>query len=247
MNMNCYLSEKEGLEAALKQMRHCTAYARAMVDMSQFGEEQLLQCFKADFDSPIHKEFEKILTAATVRTVMEKNYIPQGIKQEFAKKAAREQVEIYREAVITYKEVAEELSSREAQERRRENPFVDRIARLDTSVKYGIPRLARAGVSLGIGALIGVFATTTPIIIPTIVSYGLISLIPKEVKEKVAEKVNDIMERTVRIARTFADFLAERSVKIANNVKQKFEVLKGTMETIKNTITTAIKTIRNRC
>lgn len=223
MRKNYYLSEREGLAAALKQMRHYNVYAHCMIDLSQFEEELLLQCFKADFDSPIHKDFEKLLAAAAVRTVMGKSYIPQKWKEKIAKKAARQQIESYREAVITYKEATGEVSSREAQERRRENQFIDRVGKLDSAARVGIKKAAKEGVVYGLKKLIEFIEDSTitgnTVKVIRMVTTTVIELIPQEIKKAIVEKLKDITDRTVMIVRTFADRLAERCVSVAQKVK----------------------------
>lgn len=232
MKRNYLLNEREGFALALKQLRHQSVWSIVDLDIAN-NEELLQQCFEADFDDPIHEKVEKLFAAATVRTVMEKNYIPNKLKPKIAKKAARQHVEILRDAIITYKESTGKISTQEAQKRRSENKFVERVAEIDTTVKMGTREAAKAGIAYGIGALITAITVTTPVIIPTIISYAIISLIPKNIKEKVSAKAKVLLDSTIRTVKNGADYLARRGVVIAQKTK---EFVKETAEKVGNAV-----------
>lgn len=234
MRKDYFLSEREGLAVAMKQLRHFNIFALTRFDDSQYDEELLLKYFDADFESPINAQMEKIISAAVVSTVYEKDYIPNNWKRRVAEKAVREQVEALRSAKITYHKEVNEMSEREAQARLKENKIVQRVTVVDSIVKSGCRVAARTGISFGIGALVALI-TGGPVAIPAIVAYGVVSIIPKKVKDKVVEGCKKGVDTAVEVVRNTADSLAQKGVEVAQKAKTVIkEVASEVKETVKH-------------
>ena len=216
------LSEREGLAVALKQLKHFNVWAVCSLDESQYEEELMLKYFDADFESPVNAEVEKIISTAVVSTIYEKNYIPKKWKRNIAQKAAREQVEALRGAKITFHKEVKGMSEREAQARLRENKIIQRATTVDSAVKFGCRKAAKAGISYGIGALVSTIVGA-PVAIPAIAAYAVISLIPKKVKDKVVDGARSMVDTVVKKTRNTADRLISKGVEVAQKAKTAVE------------------------
>ena len=230
MKKNYYLSKREGLALAIEQLLHYNVWATVSLDESVFEEEALLDYFEADFDDPINAETEKVIAAAVVNTVYEKNYIPEENKREFAQKVVRQHIDNLRAAKITYHEEVKGMSRREAQARREELKMVSRMAVVDNTVKWGVRRAAKAGLSYGIAAL--VTALIPEIAIPawilSFATYGIISMLPEKVKKPIRKGVTKAVDTVTMAAKNIADELATRAVNVAEKAKTVIEKASNT-------------------
>lgn len=218
MRKDYFLSEREGLAVAMKQLKHFNVWSICSLDENQYEEDLMLKYFDTDFESPVNAQVEKIISAAAISTVYEKNYIPNRWKRRIAEKAVREQVEALRSAKITYHKEVKGMSEREAQARLRENKIVQRVATVDRTVKIGCRVAAKTGISFGVGALVASIIGA-PVAIPAIITYGVISIAPKKVKETVVNGAKKVVDTVVEKTRNVSDRLISKGVEVAQKAK----------------------------
>ena len=165
-----------------------------------------------------------------VNTVYEKNYIPEENKREFAQRVARQHVDNLRAAKITYQEEVKGMSRREAQARREELRMVSRMAVVDNTVKWGVRRAAKAGLSYGIAALVTALVPeiAIPVWILSFATYGIISLLPEKVKKPIRKGVTKAVDTVTMAAKNIADELATRAVNVAEKAKTVIEKASNT-------------------
>lgn len=225
MKNDYFLSKREGLAVALEQLLHYNVWCGVSLDRSAFEDEALLKYFDANFDDPVNEEMEKVVATAVFKTIAEKNYISQESKKKLAQRVARQQVESFRNAKITYHEMVKGMSRHEAQKRRDENKMISRVARVDNTVKWGVMRAAKAGISYGIGAVVTALApaVTIPAWVVAAASYAIISALPEKIKAPVKNGVGKAVDTVVKIVKNVAGELAKSAVDVGNKVIQTVE------------------------
>lgn len=225
MKKDFLLSEREGLALALEQLHHYNVWSATSLNESVYEEEALLKYLDADFDDPIEQDFENTIAAAVVNTVYSKNYIPQKHKKEFAKKCTRQYLDSLEIAKITYWEAVKGMSHREALARAKENKMVKRISVVDNTVKWGVRKVAKAGISYGVGALITALAPTValPAWLIGLGTYTIISLLPDKVKKPVRKFVTETVDTVVMTAKNIAGGLAKRAVDVGQKALNTIE------------------------
>jgi hypothetical protein len=228
MKKNYFLSEREGLSLALEQLLHYNVWSATSLNESVYEEEALLKYLNADNGDPIKQEYENIICAAVNRAVYSKNYIPQELKKEFSKKCQRQHLDNLRMAIITYREAVKGMSRREAQARAKENKMARRVSIVDSTIKWGIRKSAKAGASAGVGLLVTALAPTVTIPgwLIGLGTYTIISLLPNKVKEPVRKYVTNAVDTVAMTAKNIAGDLAKHAVNIgqkAINTVEKIE------------------------
>ena len=216
MKKDYLLSEREGLALALEQLHHYNVWVATSLDEAIYEEESLLKYLEADFGDPIETDYENIISAAVTRTVYSKNYISQKHKKEFSKKCQRQHLDNLRLAKLSYCEAVKGMSHREALARAKENKMAKRIAIVDNTVKWGVRRGTKAGVSFGVGALVTALAPT--IVIPSwligLGTYTIISILPDKVKQPVRKFVANAVDTVAMTAKNIAGNLAKKAVSV---------------------------------
>lgn len=225
MKKDFFLSRREGLALAMKQLYHYQTWATISLDQSEFEENALLEYFDADFDDPQKKDYEKVIAAAINRTVYEKNYIPKNMKRTVSIQATRDMLECLEVAAIQYHKEVKGMSEREAQNRLVGNRMIKRVAIVDNAVKWGVRRAARAGISFGIGALVTALCATVtvPAWVIGLATYAVISLLPDNIKKPIREGVQKAVDMVARGARNLAQALSQKAVKVAEKAKEVVE------------------------
>lgn len=220
MRQDFFISKREGLAVAMQQLLHYNTWCDISLDNSVYEEEALLKYFDADFDAPINGEIEQVVATAVFNTVFEKNYIPNESKIELAQRSARQHVESLRAAKITYHEEVKGISKKEAQKRREENKMVSRMARVDNTMKWGVRRAAKAGISYGIASLATALCPqiAVPAWLLAFAGYGIISILPGKIKLPIRKGVEKIVDTTVETAKNIAGDLAKGAVKVGKTV-----------------------------
>lgn len=216
MKKDYLLSEREGLALAMEQLLHYNVWTPITLDESIFEEEALLKYLNADFGSQEELELENIICAAVNRTVYSKNYIPQTIKKELSKKCQRLNLDSLRLIKINYHEQVKGMSRREAQARAKNNKIVKRISIVDGTVKWGIRKGFKVGVSTGVGWLVTALAPTitVPAWLIGMGTYIIISLLPDNVKNPVRKFVANTVDSVAMTAKNIASELAKRAVNV---------------------------------
>lgn len=234
MKKDFFLSKREGLALAMEQLLHYNTWSAVSMDKSVFEEEALLNYFEVEFDDSINAETEKIIAAAVVKTVYEKEYIPDWYKREFAQRVVQQHIDNLRAAKIVYQEEVKGMSRREAQARREELKMVSRMTIVDNTVKWGTRRAIRKGVEYTIGALIT--ALIPEVAIPAWViglsTYVVISILPEKVKKSIRKTVSKTADTMVMAAKNIADELASRAVKVAQKVRPIIEKAGNTVKQV---------------
>lgn len=212
-----YLSDREGLAAALATMKHCEVYAKVPLDVEGLDDDILLQYFNADENDAIIKEVEKIIQTATVNTVYSKNYIPAKRKEDFARSAVKQQMEILQVGRLNYQEQTGKRHGKAVAAELKENKMAKRISMIDLGVKRGVRIGVKTGISAGLGALVSAFFGT-PVAVPAYVIYGIITVIPDKVKKPIVEVAKKVVDEVVIQVRQMADNLVEKGVEIGQKV-----------------------------
>lgn len=225
MKKDYLLSEREGLALAMEQLLHYNVWSVTSLNESVYEEETLLKYLDTDFGDLIEQEYENIICAAVNRTVYSKNYIPQGAKKEFSKKCQRQHLDNLRMAKITYCEAVKGMSRREALARAKENKMAKRVSIVDSTVKWGIRKGSKVGISAGVGWLVTALAPT--ITIPAwligLGTYTIISLLPDKVKKPVRKHVTNTVDTVAMTAKNIAGGLAKRAVNVGQKALSTIE------------------------
>lgn len=221
MKKDFLLGKREGLALAMQTLFHYQTWAKISLDKSQFEEETLFEYFDTDFDDPKKMDYEMAIADAVTRTVYEKDYIPQKAKREFALQASRDILECLEIATIEYHKSVKGMSEREAKARLENNRMIKRVATVDNTVKWGIRRASRAGISFGIGALVTALfpAVTIPAWGIGLATYAVISIFPDKIKKPIRGSVAKAVDDVSREARNIAQELSQKAVKVAEKAK----------------------------
>lgn len=221
MRTDYYLSKREGLALAMNQLFHYNVWATFSLDESSYQEDILLKYFDAEFGDTIEQDIENVIIAAVTKTVYEKNYIPEKNKKEFAKKCARQHIDALRLAKTIYYEHVYGMSRLRAQSINQENVMVKRMSIVDNTIKWGIRKGTKVGISFTIGWLITLLAPE--IVIPMellgIASYIIISLLPNKIKKPIIEGITIGVDYVWRTAKNLVDDLARATVNVAQKAK----------------------------
>lgn len=217
MKKNFLLSERESLALAMQKLHHYQTWAVISLNETMLDEESLLKYFEVDFDDPKKNEYERVLSAALNRTVYEKTYIPNGMKRAIALQGERDLRETLTIANVEYNKNRKGMTEKEANERLKNNKMIERVAFVENMAKWGTRKAAKLGISFGIGALVAaIFPTVAvPSAVISTIAYGIITLMPKDIKDPIEKGVKDEIDKVAKSTRNLAHDLSEKAVEVA--------------------------------
>lgn len=163
-------------------------------------EQALASYFESDFGSNTDHEFEKIVAAATTRTVYDSKWIPDDKKATVALAQSKAALDLFRYVKTTSAFQKRKLTAEQYQNRIE----ADVVAKKVNAVKKLGKTLVNTGVKIGISALIPKVAAVVGVTIaaPSAFVVGVASfvvvqvvdaVIPKETKEKIKEKAQNVV------------------------------------------------------
>lgn len=97
-----YYTTLANAQTALKILRHYNQYVIYPVSDEVFNDPLLVKCFESEFDDPIQKTAEKVLSVAAMRAVNDNPNIPESRKEVLAKKNACEIRDVWRLSILEY-------------------------------------------------------------------------------------------------------------------------------------------------
>lgn len=244
MKKDYLLNQREGLALAMQQLFHYQTWATITLDNSEFEEESLLEYFEAELDDPKKADYEKVIAAAITRAVYEKEYIPEKSKRDLAIQATRDTMECLEVADIRYHTEVKGMSEREARKRLQNNRMIKRVAYVDNMAKWGVRRVARVGVSFGLGALVTALcpAVAVPTWVVGIATYTIISVLPEKIRKPIREAATKAIDSVAKTAKNIAQELSQKAVHVAEKAKSIVEKVthvaqrawEGTKNAVKN-------------
>lgn len=214
-----YLSEREGLVAAMKQLNHANVWSLARLDQSDYDEESMLDYFNKSFEDPTCINTENIIAAATARTIYEKPYIPKWLKPKLARKAIRQNLDNIYHAKIYYHTQVKGMGEREAMKRSEERQKIRSVSVVD-GIRKKATNISLAGVARELIDLAGDFID---VVVPKPIKRIIGWLIPQNVRTAVQKGAKKMLDTTGEAARNAADYLGRRAIEAAQKAQPVIE------------------------
>lgn len=240
------MDNRNQLSAAIKALRNLKYLTFSSIDKSLLeDEERVLKYFNAPFDSVEDVEFEKIVSAATIKSVYSSS-APSSIKYDWAKRQARQNVEALRYQKLAWKYETDTISAKEYQRRLKENNVAQKAA----FVKACKKRLILEGTKVGVGAIMGTIATAlgvaaAPAAVVGVVAWGVLTavdvLVPQKVKDKVKGHIREAVNQCTSMAQMAVEKLRDTAQKVAEKVAEKVAPVVERASNTLQKVETAIK------
>lgn len=237
-----YLSEREGLVAAMKQLNHANIWSLARLSKSDYDEEILLDYFNKSFNDPTCSKMENFIDAATARAIYEKPYIPEWLKPKLSQRAKQQNRDNIFYAKIYYHTQVKGMGEREAiklsEERQkiRTISFVDGISKKATNISL-------AGVARELLDLAGDFFD---VVVPKPIKRIIGWLIPQEVRTAAQKGAKKMLDTAMENARNTAEYLGKRAVEVAQKAKPVIENIAKTASIVWKTTKQLGQTMWNK-
>ncbi len=235
------MDNRNQLSAAIKSLRNLKYITFSSIDKSILeNEEKILEYFNAPFESVVDVEFEKLVSAATIRSVYSSS-APNSMKYDLAQRQARQNVEAIRYQKLAWKYETETISAKEYQKRLKNNNVAQKVALVKACKK----RLLLEGTKIAMGAAMGAITATlgvatAPAAIVGIAAWGVLTvvdiLVPQRVKDKVKSHIREAVNICTSMASVAVKKLRETGQKIAEKVAPVVEKATKAIEKVGNSI-----------
>lgn len=234
------MKTRSELIAAIRTLRLTQLINMTSISDELLKDKQTLQrYFESDFESETDIEFEKIVVSATTRTVFDSKWIPDGYKLSVAFSQSKAALDVVRYAKLTSAFQKKKLTAEQYQNRIE----ADVVAKKVNAVKKFGKTLVNTGVKIGISALIPKVAAVVGVTIAPsafvvgIASFAVIqvvdAIIPKETKEKIKEKVQNVVLACVDKAKEAITTIKKQTRTLKEKLATKIEnVVDKTEQTV---------------
>ena len=234
------MKSRSELLAAIRTLRLTQLINLTPISDELLKDEQTLQrYFESDFESETDIEFEKIVVSATTRTVFDSKWISDDKKATVAIAQSKAVLDLFRYVKTTSAFQKRKLTAEQYQNRIE----ADVVAKKVNAVKKLGKTLVNTGVKIGISALIpkvaavvGVTIAAPSVFVVGVASFAVVqvvdAVIPKETKEKIKEKAQNVVLACVDKAKSTIKEIKEQSRPLKEKLESKIsKVIEKTKQT----------------